>query len=389
MNDLKVEKSYGLSIGLGPLNFEISLPVEKWVKSLWGAFGKNIAQLSLGFIEWCLQRIYTDRLEDSDAFGAWGKSYIRYLRFLYGEDEIPQDVSIKDSITFTSIIICALAKFNELYTEEGQGKIATYLDDARNYILSRQDIRSGGFGLKVKTSRRDSRIAVDLRHTAYAIIGLSALHKNPEEIIKGIMNVSSQLSKIDFYSERAITLSVLHFLFSSNLTANRVTEIISDAPKWKIRIETELVNNFDSELQSWDMNKDPDDKSRIDNAIFVLLNLDEQNINSDRLKSICKSSVARMLTNDIIAINEKECGVRFVEGGNPDIGTTLEFLELVLKNSNLYKVDKKIIRQMITFVTNNFENGDCTQFTYGWQLASALVISSLQHEFEVSKKKLG
>lgn len=380
MNDLKVEKDYGLSIGLGVVTLGITLPVEKWLKSLWGAYGRKVSYLSLGFIEWCLQRIFADRLEDSDAFGAWGKSYIRFLRFVCGEDEIPKDISTKDSITFTSTIVLALGMFNELYIEEGRQEIADYLDDARKYILSRQDIHSGGFGLKVKTSRRDSRIAIDLRHTAYAIISLSSLHKNSEEVIKGIKNVSSQLSKIDLYSERAITLSVLQLLFSSNHTANQVAEIIPDALKWKARFETELVNKFDLELLSWDMDKDLPDRSRIDNALFVMLNLDEQNIDSDRLKAICKSSVARILSNDIIMIEEKECGVRFVDGGNPDIGTTLEFLELVLKNPNLYKVDKKIIRKMITFVTNNFENENFTQFTYGWQLASALVISSLQHK---------
>lgn len=380
MNDSDVEKSYGLSIGLGPVTFGITLPVEKWVKSLWGAYGKNITYLSLGLIEWCLQGIFADRLEDCDAFGSWGKSYIRFLRFVYGKDEIPQDVSFKDSVTFTSTIVSALAMFNEIYTEKGQEKIAVYLDEARKYILSCQDVYSGGFGLKVKTSRRDSRIAVDLRHTAYAIICLSSLHKNPQEILKGIMNVSSQLSKIDLYSERAVTLSVLHFLFSSDLTSNRVTEIISDTAKWKARLETELVNKFDSEFLSWDMDKDPPDRSRIDNAFFVLLNLDEKTIDSDILKEICKSAVKGILRKDIVTLNEKECGVRFVEGSNPDIGTTLQFLEVVLKNQNLYKADKKIVQQMVTFLTNNFENGDFTSFTFGWQLASALVISSLQHK---------
>ncbi|MEM3170744.1 MAG: hypothetical protein QW838_08245 [Candidatus Nitrosotenuis sp.] len=348
MKDIDTKIDYGLTIGLGPVNMGINLPLEKWMKTLWSALDKNIASLSLDFIQWCLQRILSDRLDEPDVHGAWGKSNVHFLRFVYGEEEIPNDISSKDSITITSRIICALAGFNSLLPKAEQEKITPYIEGARLYLLSRHDHRSGGFGLKVKTLTRESRIAPDLRHTVYAIIALTTLHQNPEEVIKGIKYVSEELTKIDLFSERAITLSSLHFLLTSSLTKELVSEIILDSEKWKMRIETELINKFDPVFASWDLytdNKDRAKRMRIANALFVLLNLDEQNISSENLKSICTLAVRQLLSKDTHALDNqnKQRGLRFFEGGNPDIGVTLQFLDLILKNKNLYKPPKHVI----------------------------------------------
>jgi hypothetical protein len=381
MNSPK-ETANKITISISPfppffnLNFHVSF--EKMAASFWGMYIKNKPFLTAELVQYVLKQILEDQFRDKDTAGAWGKRYVNYLRFTF-DDEIPNDVSKKDSITYTAEAACPLVAFKKLLTEQNQ-ELNRCLEDAKGYLLSRQDKRSGGFGLLIKTSRGDKRVAVDTRHTAYAIIALASLSGNYEAVSKGIKYLHEELPRINLYDERAFTLSVLHHFLSSNILRNKVSEIFSGTEKqtWSARIETELVIKFDKILFSWDMDKDPPAKARIDDALSVLLKLEESNIHSEDLRSICKTAVVNMLKKDLIALNKEEAGIPFIDNGRPDIGTTLQFLELVLVNKNLYNVEQQTINRMVNFVLRKFNDDQYTQFSYPWQLASALALSSLK-----------
>lgn len=90
--DLLVGRTIDVSIGVGFLNVSFPLSLDKLLQSFWGTFGKKSTLLSAELIQWCLKEILNDRLTEKEMVGAWGKKYVDYLCFIYGEGEIPNDI---------------------------------------------------------------------------------------------------------------------------------------------------------------------------------------------------------------------------------------------------------------------------------------------------------
>jgi predicted transcriptional regulator/protein-tyrosine-phosphatase len=334
---------------------------------------RNNPKLSEKLIQWCLQQILDDRW-DGKLLGAWGKKYPDFVRFIFEDDTNLGD----ESITKTSQILQALVTFQKNSLEPNIVDFKTCFEDSQKYLLSRRNDGIGDFGLYNRTARQAER-KFHLRHTAYAIIGLTHIGGNSEVVLTTLKLINEELNRIDLKIERAVDLSVLHFVFSSDLLREKISEIIpeTETKSWINRIEAELIINFNkTSLSSWDMKRDPP-QLRIDNALVVLMNIEDRSIQNENLRIICKGVVQNMITKDVITVNTDEAGIRFVDNSLPDIGTTLQFLELVLRNKDLYQIESNTIERMINFVENRYQEEKYKKYSYPWQLASALILPTL------------
>lgn len=368
-----------INISISPLppfvSFQFDLPIEKISKSL--LMKKTDPILGGQLLNWCLQTILDDQFTEGDAGGAWGRRYQDYMHFLYGEDNLPEYKSYKESITCSAIITHALCNFRKVLPQIAvtQGLLPR-LKLLFDYLKRHQDPVTGGFGLARSKYRGPAGIAVDLRHTIWAVLSLWDLQEIDSNSVEMIRQAAPYIvsSIFSLNSEQDITLS---YAVTQRLLAMPRGNEILQLPANKYRslqknIESIVYAKYDKYQGSWDMDKDPA-IATVDNAMDVLsMVVIHDNLDPD-LGSVMKDSAHKIYRNFAINVSETKTALPFHPNGKPDIATTLQFLYIVYSNLKFYDFSSNVIHNLVNFITDpNSREPYYNSNSYSWNLASAL-----------------
>ncbi len=363
------------------VSLNLNLPLEKVI----GSISKHKVNHSLigGLISWSIDRILSDQYTRGDAAGAWSKEYPKYIDFIYGQTRIPDDISVRDSITFSSWISSALA----MYVKSADDKDLTNAILPRllyfhQYLKRHYNSQVGGFGLTTRpTSRGSTNINVDLRHTLWAVLSLwnfELLDSHDESIIiESCSFIRKEMENIIIKKERAITFAVLHKI----ITTNDLSRLIypSEVKRYQMqkRIESVLVEKYDPIYSSWDLDSDPMDSARIDNILFVLSSINVSSCVDDELMDILDKSIDALYEKGLIEVDKEKLALPFYDNGNPNLGATLQFLWILLKNMDCLDISKKKIEKLLNFVVDPESRRRDQELVFTWHLASSLLLATL------------
>src|SRR4030042_4911570 len=272
------EKKISFSISPFPpfvsLNFDV--PFEKLIGGLFRSKAKPM--LAGELVAWCLQAVLNDQFTDGDVTGAWSIKYPEYIGFLYHKGNIPPEISVRDSITISAWVAIALNKYHLAFPHGDVAKvILPRLDLLKTYLKRRYNSKIKGFGLTTSAKIRGPvGIHVDPRHTAWAILTLWELGFSDIETNKMLTDSGSYLmSELNSLSpnEYAVTYAALHRLLSTQGVSSIIT--LSDLTRNAImkRLESYIIEKYDSKYMSWDLEPDNIERTRMDYAFDVLMSM--------------------------------------------------------------------------------------------------------------------
>jgi hypothetical protein len=332
------------------------------------------------FNDWCINLLLKDQFTEGDATGAWSRRYPDYLKFLYGQHEIPGDISVRDTISYSAWIANALQYYARAALDQKKARlIFTKLYLLRDYLRRHYHKEVGGFGLATRPkSRGPVGIEVDLRHTCWAMLTLWQFESGDaltdEMLRRAGAHVRSQLQRLDQARERAITYAVLHRL----LTAKGLSEIVllSETSRRAVlkRIESILVERFDRVHGSWDLEFDPVERCGIDNALFFLYTVTPESCIDPDCTQTLKLAATHLLEANLITLDDRTSAIPFYEGGEPDIGATVLLLYILKRNQVVFSESDDILHQLAGFIKNEENHSKYAEFAYPWHLAAALYL---------------
>lgn len=364
------------------LNFE--LPVEKVVKSFLSLNTNPI--LAGDLVAWCLQKILSDQYTEGNAAGAWSKRYPEYIEFAYpAKEDRPNDISWHESITVSAQIAEALIQYSDIFQNDNLTKaILPRLHFLKDYLKRHYNPKDRGFGLASKGKKRGTTgISVDIRHTAWAVNTLWRLQQlriRDTETDKMLRNASGyindELESLNHSDQYALTYASLHKI----LTIEGLSSIIMVPGKLRLalrHIEGVLIEKFARQYGSWD----PEDlisnpKLSIENALLVLNPIQISSCIDSECSEIIKSSLCHMCEKSLIKLDDNTMALPFYEGGEPDIGATIELLWCIIKNQNVFKPEKGVVKKMINFIVDPSNRKDNLKFAYPWNLSSVLLLAT-------------
>lgn len=227
------------------------------------------------------------------------------------------------------------------------------------------------------------RVSVEemsLRHSMWAVLALWELGATDSELMEMLRDtgryIVNEIEQLNLDRERAITCAVLHKL----LTTDGVRSILvfQEAHRQAVikRIESVLVERFDSSYGSWDIDRDIPETAGIDNALFVLTSVNARACIDNECVKVFQTAVKPLCNSCLVGIDENTLGLPFYDGGIPDIGASLQLLWIIYQNRELVDVKKKVINQLLNFVIDPSSRDNASDFAYPWHLASALCLSS-------------
>lgn len=334
-----------------------------------------------GLINWCISHILNDQFDTGDAAGAWSKKYPEYLKFLYGENGLPDDISIRDTITFSAWIAIALKHYTKIVSDNNTALlISSRLHLLKNYLERHYDEDFGGFGLMARPkSRTPISIEVDLRHTCWAMFILWELEFNDAHTDKMLKQAGSyvhaRINSMIPEKERAITYAVLHKLLCTEGLSNTVFLPEGLRRKFKKRIETILVEKFDSFNGSWDLDFESAERASIDNALFILYTIPLSSCDDNHFIETLRCAVSYLCDLRLIQLNPTTSALPFFEKGKPDIGATLLLLYILIRDQAFLPGLQQHVNSLIEFVKTESTRLTDNKFAYPWQLAMALHLS--------------
>jgi hypothetical protein len=313
--------------------------------------------------------LLAEQFTDGNALGAWSRAYPAYLQYVFG-DRIPCDVSVRDSITCSSWIARALAVVMQNGDDDLARAIRPRITAYVDYLLRHQDRDSGGFGLSAKpTSRGVGGVAVDLRHTAWAMLSLARLDPRQPEVAEPLRRASSFVQERleSATAERTITVAVLHCLLSSPETGPLVIPVENARRAALKRLESRIVEAFDPVYGSWDTAYDLPRLAAIDNAFFVLYAMRIR----DCVDAECADTL-RASFDKLMQIGSHGT-MPFELGGMPDVGATTMLAFLLSRNADELSVRQRDIDRIVSCAVEGAVSS--ADLGYPWHVAQLLRIA--------------
>lgn len=373
-------------ISLSPLPPYVSLnfnfPVGKILKCILSRTSNH--KLTSDFLAWCLQVVLADQYTEGYAAGAWSKRYPEYLKLVYDTEDIPEDISIHDSITISAWIGTALRRYSLAFPDENLTKaVLPRLDLLKSYLIRHYNSEIGGFGLSTGARLRGPvGINVDLRHTAWAVLTLWDLGFSDPETRKMLHKagnyITDKLDTLSSTNEYAFTYAVLHRLLSTD-DVSGVLALSRTSRRAKLkRIESILVEKFDPLHESWDLESEPVKEGEIiDNTIDILQSMKISSCIDQECQNIMKRAVLSLIKK-LLELNQQKMALPFYDKDEPDIGATIQFLSIIIENQDVLEVKNEIIKRMSNFVVDpSFRKGKL-KYSYPWHLASVFHVASLE-----------
>lgn len=365
--------------GIATLNVaEISLPVEKMVGKFLRSSAKPV--LAGDFVAWCLRKILEDQYIKDNARGGWSKRYSEYGKFIFGDD------NMYESLTVSGCVAEALVQYNKKFLNDSLTKgILPRLLSLKDFLKRRYNVKEGGFGLPTARPKRDERgISVKIRHTAWSVIALWYLQDlgvRDQETDKMLRIASGyiqkNLSSLNTDDEYALTYAVLHKILTTNTLADLVISPKKRRQGVLKTIEGILVDKFVLQYGSWDRDdviKHP--KVRIDNALSVLGPIQISSCIDSGCSEVLKTALNHLCEKSLRPAGDKMMALPYYEGGDPDIGATIELLWCIIKNQDVFKPKKGIVKKMMNFIVDPSNRKDNLRFAYPWNLSSALFLAT-------------
>lgn len=377
-----------LTLSLSPLppfvGVSVDIPLETLLQ---GVFKQSVETFHVGeLVLWCLKEILSDQFTEGDAAGAWSRRYEGYMHFVYGvEEEIPRDMAIRDSISYSGLIGYALNKYRKTYPNEALSKlIFRRLQFLEAYLHRHYNSKLGGFGLARINTRNERNVVVDLRHTIWAVLTLWELgqqNSRTNEVLRRVgAYLNDELRSLDPQNERGITFAVFHRLLTTTGASDVL--IIPEVSRvaYVQRLENLLIQKFDESYGSWDLDRDPADTAGIDNALFVLSTVEAGNCSEKRCLDTFRIAVERLCKSSLIEISDDKAGLPFIDGGDPDIGSTLNFLWILWRDRKILGEHREVTKRLLNFVLDPASRDHPGNFAYSWHLVSALsLLCSPEH----------
>jgi hypothetical protein len=331
-------------------------------------------------ITWCVEQILQDQFTTGDAAGAWSKRYPSYLNFIYGEDGIPSDVCVRDTISYSGWIASALKHYasTSLAREQAQA-IDQRMRFLRDYLVRHYEKDVGGFGLTARPrSRKPTGVEVDLRHTCWAMLTLwelgSSDHYTDHMLRHSGSYVFSQLEALDPRKERAITYAVLHKLIATDNLSHVVMLGEKSRRTALRRIENILVEKLDNIAGNWDSEFDPLERAGIDNTLIVLYAVPAGScIDPDCVQAVTLATT-RLCESKLVMLPSGMLAAPFYEGGEPDIGASLLLLYILNRDQHALPDLNEHKSSLVHFVKSPESRERYVKFAYPWYLAASLYL---------------
>ncbi len=336
-------------------------------------------KLSGDFIAWCLQLILGDQYTKGDVAGSWSKRYPEYGRFILGE-------TVRESITVSGCIAEALVKYSEEFRNDKIAKaIVPRLDLLKDYLKRHYDHKRKGVGIRPRPPKRGhSELSINIRHNTWAVIALWHLielgieDSETQEMLRSVAgSIKDSIGSLDSNSEWACTYSALHKLLTTNGLADFVMTSDRSRRSALKRIEGVIIDKFDAQYGSWDpddLKKDP--KVSIDTALGVLGDMQISSCIDNECSEVLRKALGHLCEESLITLDDKTMALPFYEGGEADIGATIELLWCIIKNQDVFKPEKGVVKKMIKFIVNPSNRKGKLRFAYPWNLSSALLIAT-------------
>jgi len=378
-----VKISISIPLGIGSINVvEFELPVEKIIGKFLSFNTKPI--LAGNLVAWCLKRILDDQYTEGNADGAWAKRYPEYIEcFFKGKENIPSDVSWHESITISAYIAEALTKFISKFPDDNLTKaILPRLNILKNYLKRHYNPEFKGFGLATRGKYKGPPgISVDNRHTVWAMITLWYLGIEDRETNEILHNaaefIANKLNPFTLNEKYTLTYAAFHKL----LSMKGLSSIVMPSEKLRHsalkRIEGAIVDMYVHQYGSWDPDDLLDDpKICIRNALCVLKPIQISSCMDEECSEVLHKALDHICEKSLITLDEKTMALPFYEGGEPDIGVTIELLWCLIKNRDVYKPKKEVIKKMINFIADPSNQKENLGFAYPWNLSSVLLLAT-------------
>ncbi len=370
--------------GLGLDIAEINLPVEKVV----GKFLSLNAEPKLAgeLVAWCLRKVLDDQYTGGNADGAWAKRYPAYIEWLFeGKENIPSGVSWHESITISAHIAEALTKFINKVPDDNLTKmILPRLNILRNYLKRHYNPEFKGFGLNTGGKYRGSPgISVDNRHTVWAMMALWYLGIEDDETNEILHNaaefIANKLNPFTLDEKYTLTYAAFHKLLSTKGLSSVVIPSEKLRHSALKRIEGAIIDKYVPQCGSWDPDDLLDDpKIHITNALCVLEPIQISSCIDKECSEVLQKALDHMCEKNLITLDDKTMALPFYEGGEPDIGVTIELLWCLVKNRDVYKPKKEVMKKMANFVSDPSSQKENLGFAYSWNLSSVLLLATKQ-----------
>ena len=89
------------------------------------------------------------------------------------------------------------------------------------------------------------------------------------------------------------------------------------------------------------------------------------------------------MLQELVKENSNIYGLHFIEDDELDIGATIHFTWILLKNKDLASEYENRIKQILNFVSMSFTNKIYTKHAYSWFLSS--ILSIYKYKFDEAK----
>lgn len=352
----------------------VDIPIEKIVKGYQQLSSKHY-DLALT-LNWALEKVLQDQWteEDTDAVGSWSIRYPEYLSFFYHPKPLPNDISFKDTISFSAWIVRPLLSFIK-YNKDVKLKnaILPRIYHYKEYLINHFDKKKGGFGLTRYSSDRVKKLALDIRHSAWALLTLVDLKDvdysiNEELFTRTGKYLLNEFQDIDEPEERASTYAVMHQIITNEKTKILVSLNEHECIRIQKSIELALINKYDKYYSSWDLEIKDKNRIKIIMAVFILMSMDIDKIVEDELSELVLEAIDTVISYMIRLDNDK-MALPFVEGGNADIGITIQFFSILTKNKSLSEKYKKIINCLANYIFDSKTINTDFQFAYPFHIS--------------------
>ncbi len=371
--------NFQIPIGIGSINVaKIELPVEKIVGKFLTSNSKP--KLAGELVAWCLRKVLEDQYTEGKSVGGWSKRYPEYGKFIFGDD------NMYESLTVSGCVAEALVQYSKEFLNDSLTKgILPRLLLLKDYFKQRYNAKEGGFGLPTDRPMRGERgVIVKMRHTVWSVIALWYLQdlrvrdRETDEMLRNAGGyVQKNLGSLNTEKEYALTYAVLHKILTTNVLGDFVISPKEQQRGVLKRIEGILVDKFVPQYGSWDRNdviKYPE--VRIDNALSVLASIQISSCIDSECSEVLKTALGHMCEKSLMTLDDKTMALPFYEGGDPDIGATIELLWCITKNQKVFTPKKGVVKKMINFIVDPSNQKDNLEFAYPWNLSSVLFLAT-------------
>jgi TIR domain len=333
-----------------------------------------------------LRTILLDQFSSpEERIGAWSRQYDRYLAIYYGEDKVRSGVSLGVSLTLTGMIIERLRKILSSLPTSTVVFVQDSLRRAEGFVLRSRSPQEGGFGRLSSDLlvRGTHRLALDLRHTCWAIRSLLAIDRDRhfEEINQALGWLIPRIQNRSESDRLCWTSAPLLALMDDTRLAE-AKQWLAACEVLREGVQRDLEDSFDAELGSWVKGEKDPNLVRIDNALYVMYCLMNCRGLSANMKLQWEISVRRLVAGLWFSdIRGGARGLPLFHQDQPDVGPTAQLLE-ILTNADIVETSslKKVSKELSNFIVSRFAERLTMHETFPWHLCAALTVPDLSAE---------